>query len=81
MLRLLEIVLFLAPFVAFAAWRLLAPASGPSVWVLIAAAGALILLAGGLIWFSREAALPPGAGYVPAQLQNGQIVQGHGASK
>jgi hypothetical protein len=47
--------------------------------VLIGATCALVVLAGMLVWLRREHALPTGAAYVPAQLQDGAIVPGHGA--
>ena len=79
MLRLTELALFLAPFAAFVVWRVMATEGGPSMGVVLAAAGALVLLAGLLFWLSREDALPPGTAYVPAQVHNGQVVSGHAA--
>jgi hypothetical protein len=76
-LRLTELVLFLAPFVAFLAWRLTAGSGGPPRVVLIGAACALALLAGMLAWLGRERSFPPGTAYVPAELQDGRIVPGH----
>jgi hypothetical protein len=82
MLRLLEVGLFLAPLAALVVWRLLAGRGGPSLLVVAVAAGALAVLAGALLWYSRDAALPAGVTYVPAQLQpGGGIVPGHGASR
>jgi hypothetical protein len=77
MLRLLELALFLSPFVAFALWRLLAPARPPSARAVALAAGVLAVLAGALFWYSREDVLPPGTEYAPAQLQDGRLVPGH----
>jgi hypothetical protein len=74
--RLTEVLLFLAPFAAFIAWWFSASSGGPSRPMLIAAACALVLLAGMLTWLSRERALPSGAAYVPAQLRDGQILPG-----
>lgn len=76
MLRLIELALFLAPFVLFLLWRFLAIEGGPSVRAVAIAAGALAVLAGALIWLSQEDSLPPGATYQPARLQDGQIVSG-----
>jgi hypothetical protein len=78
-LRLTELLLFLTPFVAFAVWRLTAASGGPSRVVLVAAAGVIVLLAAMLVWFSREQSLPPGTRYVPAQLEGGRVVPGHGS--
>jgi hypothetical protein len=79
MLRLVELALFLAPFVMFLLWRFLAIEGGPSVRAITIAACALAVLAGALIWLSQKDALPPGATYEPARLQNGRIVSGHAA--
>ena len=81
MLRLLEITLFLAPIAAFAAWRVLSPASGPSNRTLAIAAGVLIVLATGLVIYSRREALPPGTRYVPAQFQDGRLIPSHAAPR
>jgi hypothetical protein len=79
LLRLTEVLLFLAPLAAFIAWRLTSDRGGPSRPVLIGAACVLVVLAGMLAWLSQEHALPPGAAYVPAELRNGAIVPGHAA--
>jgi hypothetical protein len=81
MLRLAELALFLAPFVLFLVWRFTAIEAGPSVRVVAIAACALALLAGVLIWLSQDDALPPGATYEPARLQDGRIVSGHAAPR
>ncbi len=79
MLRLVELALFLAPFAAFGVWRVFALERGPSIRLVIATAGVVILLIGTMIWLSQEAALPPGTVYAPAQLQNGRVIPGHAA--
>jgi hypothetical protein len=81
MLRLAEIALLLAPFAAFALWRLLASGGGPTPALVGAAAGALVLIAAALFWLTSHNALGPGEAYVPAQMQNGRIVPGHAAHK
>ena len=81
MLRLVELALFLAPFVVFAVWRFMAVEGGPSVSVVVASACVLAVLAGALVWLSQENALPPGAGYEPARLEDGKIVSGHAAPR
>jgi hypothetical protein len=81
MLRLVELALFLAPFVLFALWRFMAVEGGPSVRFVAVAACVIALLAGALIWLSQDEALPPGATYEPARLQDGNIVSGHAASQ
>jgi hypothetical protein len=76
MLRLAELALFIVPFATFAAWRVMGK-DGPSVRLLVAAACVLMVLAGVLVWLSQDEALPPGAAYEPARLQDGQVVSGH----
>jgi len=81
MLRLVELTLFIAPFAVFALWRFAAFEGGPSVRVVVGAACVLAMLAGILIWLSQEDALPPGANYEPARLQDGKVVSGHAAPR
>jgi hypothetical protein len=81
MLRLVELALFVAPFVLFALWRFMAVEGGPPVRVVAVAACVLVLLAGALIWLSQDDALPPGATYEPARLQDGKVVSGRAASQ
>jgi hypothetical protein len=81
MLRLVELALFVAPFVLFALWRFMAVEGGPPARFVAVAACVLALLAGALIWLSQDEALPPGATYQPARLQDGKIVSGHAASQ
>jgi hypothetical protein len=81
MLRLVELALFLAPFAMFAAWRVMAKDGPPSIPFLVSAAGVLAILAGALIWLSQDDALPPGATYEPARLEDGKVVSGHAAPR
>ena len=81
-MRFVEIALFLAPFVIFAAWRMTATVSGaPSPRVLAASAALLVVLLVALLWLHQEGALPPGTTYVPARLEDGRIVPAHGAAQ
>jgi Family of unknown function (DUF6111) len=80
-LRLIELALLLAPFLAYAAWRLLAADGEPSLAAVAAAVLGLLVLAGGLIWFGVDQALGPGQTYVPAHWERGQIVPGHAAPR
>ncbi|MGH7155367.1 MAG: DUF6111 family protein [Acetobacteraceae bacterium] len=79
MLRFGELALFLSPFILFAVWRLAIARGYPSLSAVTAAACALLVMLGILVWYSREASLPPGETYVPARLENGRVVPGHGA--
>lgn len=80
MLRLVEVGLFLVPFVAFGAWWLLANDGGPSPAMIGVTAGAVLLLAAALVWFGTHETIGVGKAYVPARLQNGEIVPGHAAA-
>jgi hypothetical protein len=79
MLRLVELALFLTPFAAFLIWRLAAVEGGPSIGILVGFGCALLAIAAVLIWLSEDRALPPGASYAPAQIEDGRIVSGHAA--
>ena len=81
MLRLVELALFLSPFVFFAIWRAVGTDGGPSMRLVVAAACVLALLAGTLVWLSLHQALPPGTAYAPAHMEDGRIVAGHGAPR
>jgi hypothetical protein len=76
-LRLSEFALFVSPFLLFGVWRLAAAYGFPSATAVVLAAGALLVMLAALMWIGEERALPPGAGYVPARLENGRIVPGH----
>lgn len=76
-MRLLEVGLFLVPFVAFGAWWLLATGRGPSPATVLITALGLLFVAGLLIWFGEHATLGPGQDYVPAHIEDGRIVPGH----
>jgi hypothetical protein len=78
MLRLVEIILFVAPFVIFAAWRIAAPAGNPPTRVLAGTAIFLLLMFVALLWLRHEGSLPAGDTYVPSELQDGRIVPAHG---
>ena len=79
MLRLTEIAMFVSPFLLFGVWWFAAARGIPSTATVAVAAGALVVMFGVLLWFSQEGALRGNVGYVPAQLQHGRIVPGHGA--
>ena len=80
MLRLLEVLIFLAPLAAYVLWRVtLARGEGPSPRLLLGILAGLLLLGAVLVWFGlRGERLDPGESYVPAELRDGRIVPGHG---
>ena len=81
MLRIVELALFLSPFALFAVWRLVANGGPPSLTLLAGAACLLAVLAGFLVWLSQDEALPPGAVYEPARIEDGKVISGHAAPR
>jgi hypothetical protein len=77
MLRVTELALFLAPFAAFAVWRLTSAQGGPSLGLLAAACCGLALLAGGLIWWTAQDRVGARDVYVPAHIEEGRVIPGH----
>jgi drug/metabolite transporter (DMT)-like permease len=77
MLRFTEFGLFLVPFVLYLVWRTMGPRTPP--WATWLALVAVVTLAGGAFWYGLTERVPAGEAYVPAQLENGQIIPGHGA--
>jgi len=76
MLRLLELGLFLAPFAAYGVFLLTVRGGGPSVRVLCLTLAGLAVLGASLVWFGVERGAGPRGRYMPAQLVNGQVVEG-----
>jgi len=72
--RLIEIVLFLAPFVGFAVWRLLFPSPLPSLWLVGTLALFVAVMLAALLWLWHINAGDVDQPYVPARLENGRIV-------
>jgi hypothetical protein len=72
--RLIEIALFLAPFVGFIVWRLVSPSPLPPLWLVATMGGFVAVMLIGLLWawhiYTGDANQP----YVPARLENGQVV-------
>ena len=75
-MRWAELGLFLSPFLLYAAWRLAAARAQPAL--LWGAVALVACLAAGTLWYGLTRRLPPGSTYVPAQLEDGRIVPGHG---
>jgi hypothetical protein len=72
--RIIEIVLFLTPFVGFAAWRLLFPSPTPPASLMYALAGFVILMLGALLWLWHLDTNDTHQRYVPDQLRDGRAV-------
>jgi hypothetical protein len=79
---LIEIGLFLAPFVIYAALLVVTRngALQPSAWGArrIAALGiaGFVLMLGSFVIFAQFSGAPPGSTYVPAHIENGKFVPG-----
>ena len=79
---LIEIGLFVAPFVIYAA-LLVATRKGalqPSAWSIqrlaaLAIAG-FVLMLGSFVIFAQFSGAPPGSTYVPAHIENGKFIPG-----
>ncbi len=80
MIRAVELSLFLAPVVLYAVWLWLGRTGriAPSRHALLALLAGLVVMGLGLAWSGIRERHPEGSQYVPAQMQNGQIVPGHG---
>ncbi len=76
MLRFTEFGLFLVPFVLFIVWRVMGPRTPP--WAVWLALVAVVMLAGGAFWYGVTERVPAGESYVPARIEDGKIVPGHG---
>lgn len=72
--RVIEIVLFLAPFVTFAAWRLLFPSPTPPLWMMYGLVGFVALMLLALFWFRHIDAGDANQAYVPARIIDGNVV-------
>ena len=72
--RLIEIVLFLVPFIGFATWRLLFPQPVPPVWVVAGVGGFVVVMVAALLWLRQVDAEDTARPYVPAELHDGRVV-------
>jgi hypothetical protein len=79
--RLIEILLFLTPFVGFAVWRLVVPSERPPMWLVTGAVGFVVVMLALLIWLRARDASDALQTYVPAQLRDGRVVPGHAATQ
>jgi hypothetical protein len=77
MSRIIEIVLFLAPFLGFAVWRLWFPSPVPPLWLMYGLGGFVGLLLLALAWVWHLDAGDANQPYVPAALRDGRVVSGH----
>ena len=80
MSRIIEILLFLAPFAAFLAWRFIAPTQTVPGWLVAVVTIMVMGLLGSLLWMREQDASDGKQRYVPATLQDGRIVPGRAAA-
>ena len=78
MLRFVEVGLFLAPFAVYGLW-LFVGRRFSTRFMLITVIG-LAIISVATIFYGLERSLPPQERYVPARMENGRIVQGHGVA-
>jgi hypothetical protein len=74
MSRIIEIVLFVTPFLAFAAWRLWFPSPVPPLGMIYGLSGFVVLMLLALLWFRHVDSGDANEAYVPARLIDGHIV-------
>jgi hypothetical protein len=74
MSRMIEIVLFLTPFLSFAAWRLLFPSPIPPLWLVYSLVAVVVLLLVALFWSRHFDAGDANQAYVPSQVIDGHVV-------
>ncbi len=78
MIRIIEVAVFFAPALAFLLWRVAIARGldGPPPRQIALIFVGLLAMGAGLAWYAAEDRLGPGL-YVPAELVDGRIVQGH----
>jgi hypothetical protein len=67
-------VLFLTPFLSFAAWRLFFPSPLPPRWLMGGLAGFVVLMVVALIWLRHVDAQDANQPYLPDELRDGRVV-------
>ena len=77
-----EIILFLMPFVLYAAFLgatragVLHPDSWPLSRLIVLAIISFLLVIGSFVYFANYTGAPPGSTYVPAHIEDGKFVPG-----
>jgi hypothetical protein len=74
--RIIEIVLFLVPFLSFAAWRLFFPSPVPPLWLMSGMVGFVALMLLALVWVWHLEAGDANQPYLPDELHDGRVVPG-----
>jgi hypothetical protein len=73
--RLIEILLFLAPFAGFAVWRLMFPSPLPPLWLVASLAAFVAVMLAALLWMWHADAGDAHIRYVPAHVEDGRVVK------
>jgi hypothetical protein len=79
-IRAVELSIFLTPVLVYFLWRRFAESGrlAPPRYALIALLAALVLAGAGLAWTGLKERHAEGSRYVPASMQDGRVVPGHG---
>jgi hypothetical protein len=72
--RIIEIVLFLTPFLTFAAWRIFFPSPLPPFWLMCVLSAFVVVMLVALVWLWHLDAEDAHQAYFPDELHNGRIV-------
>lgn len=80
MSRVIEIVLFLTPFLTLAAWRLFFPSPLPPIWLIGSLAGFVTLMLIALVLLRNVDAGDANQPYVPDELRDGRVVRARPAT-
>ena len=78
-MRLFELGFIVVPLAMLAIYVVLARRGGPSARLIAAMIAVVVAGEAGLSWYALHDRLPAGARYVPAHVEGGRIVQGHGS--
>jgi hypothetical protein len=74
--RIIEIVLFLTPFLGFAAWRMFFPSPVPPLWLMGGMVGFVVLMLLALVWVWHLEAGDANQPYLPDEMHDGHVVPG-----
>jgi hypothetical protein len=72
--RIIEIVLFLTPFLTFAVWRLLFPSPLPPLWLTAGLVGFVVLMLAALVWLRHFDTGDAHRPYIPDELHDGIVI-------
>jgi len=77
LIYLIEVLLFLTPFVLYVLWRRSQPAAAPASRLLLVAVASVGLGLAGAVWYGFSRSSERGSVYVPARLgPDGRVIPG-----